>query len=74
MAENRLNTGQGGEIQETAKQPVESVTVTSSQEGACSLLAYFYNSAHSVSHETEGKTMWDQDTEVCSTVSFRQWG
>lgn len=57
MAESRLNTGQGGEIKESDKQPVELVTVTTSQEGACSLLAYFYNSAHTVSHETEGKTM-----------------
>lgn len=57
MVENRLNAGQGEEINETDKQAVESVTVTSSQEGACSLLAYFYNSAHSVSHETEEKTM-----------------
>lgn len=57
MAENRLNAGQGGEIKETDKQAAESVTVASSQEGACSLLAYFYNCAHSVSHETEGNTM-----------------
>lgn len=74
MAESRMNTGQGGEIKESDKQPVELVTVTTSQEGACSLLAYFYNNAHSVSHETEGKTMWDQDTKVCSAVSFTQTG